>query len=296
VKKLATLLAIALPLVWAIADGKARAQTIPGLTATNGARLTFASQDSTTPDASLIAKGKTRYQDYKCGDCHGPNGEGGGDGPDLTGTRLTAAEISKFLEKPSPDAYMKGMPDIPTTSPDHQPLVTYVVSLKRPPDPPVPPVQPSTPAGEETQKNGSPVVHKLSAAEKAHILDGDFTVEKNVDRLPANLKSAFASLAKMPDFKMANPGEKYQETDVISELGLPSRRLIFAGISKDRYFIHYEKGGIFHSYHLAVFDVSPEGKVTFHWGGAGGPAANDLAQLRKMVSAGAFADELAYYW
>jgi Tol biopolymer transport system component len=252
-------------------------------------------QPMPSTDNSLIAQGRSRYLYYKCGDCHGPNGEGGGDGPDLTGTRLTAAEISKFLEKPSPDAYMKGMPDIPTTSPDHQALVAYVISLKLPPEPAARPAQ-SLSSREEPQKNDSPAHHKLSAAEKAHILDGEFTIEKQVDRLPDSLKSAFEVLAKQNGFAMANPGEKYQETDVISELGLPSRRLIFAGISKDRYFIHYEKGGIFHSYHLAVFDVSPTGKVTFHWGGAGGPAANDLAQLRKMVSAGAFADDLAYYW
>ena len=85
------------------------------------------------PDKSLIAQGKTRYADYKCGDCHGSNGEGTPDGPDLIGTRLNAAEISKFLEKPSPDAYMKGMPSIPATHPDNKSLVAYVVSLKRAP-------------------------------------------------------------------------------------------------------------------------------------------------------------------
>lgn len=86
-------------------------------------------------DNSLIAKGRERYLAYKCGECHGANGEGGGDGPDLIGTRLNAEEISKFLEKPSPDAYMKGMPNIPANHPDHQALVAYVLSLKRPSKP-----------------------------------------------------------------------------------------------------------------------------------------------------------------
>jgi mono/diheme cytochrome c family protein len=84
-------------------------------------------------DKSLIAQGKSRYLDYKCGDCHGANGEGGADGPELTTTYMDAGQISRFLENPSPDAYMKGMPNIPAKHPDHQALVAYVLSLKRPP-------------------------------------------------------------------------------------------------------------------------------------------------------------------
>jgi mono/diheme cytochrome c family protein len=133
VTKPSVLLAIALPFLYAASDGKARAQTFSGLPTTYVAKLAFASQASTTTDASLVAKGKTRYLDYKCDECHGANGEGGGDGPDLVGTQLNAEQVSKFLEKPSPDAYMKGMPNIPTNSPDNQALVAYVLSLKRPP-------------------------------------------------------------------------------------------------------------------------------------------------------------------
>lgn len=117
-KKLGILFAIAFPLLIAASNGTARIQTAPG-------------SPSTAPDKSLIAQGRDRYLSYKCGECHGANGEGGGDGPDLIGTRLNAEEISKFLEKPSPDAAMKGMPNIPTDNPDHQALVAYVVSLKR---------------------------------------------------------------------------------------------------------------------------------------------------------------------
>jgi len=88
-----------------------------------------------TTNQSLITHGRARYLANKCDECHGANGEGGGDGPDLIGTRLNAEEISKFLEKPSPDAYMKGMPNIPVNHPDHQALVAYVLSLKRPSNP-----------------------------------------------------------------------------------------------------------------------------------------------------------------
>ena len=80
--------------------------------------------------ASLVAQGKTRFSAYKCYDCHGQNGEGTPDAPDLTHSKLTAEQVSKFLQKPSVDAENKGMPDVPADSPDHKPLVAYVMSLR----------------------------------------------------------------------------------------------------------------------------------------------------------------------
>jgi|HubBroStandDraft_6_1064221.scaffolds.fasta_scaffold77600_2 hypothetical protein len=141
-----------------------------------------------------------------------------------------------------------------------------------------------------------PIFHTFSPTQKAHVLDGDFLVVKKVDRLPEDLKSAFCRLAGMDNFEMADPGEEYQVTDVIVEKGLPFQRLLFAGISNGKYFIHYETGGIAHSYHVAVFSVDSERKVTFVWGGPGGQGAKDLTQLRTMVAAGVYKDDQAYYW
>jgi mono/diheme cytochrome c family protein len=118
VKKLCIFLAVACPLLSAASNRTAHKQAAPN-------------SPSTAPDKSLIARGRERYLSYQCGECHGPNGEGGGDGPDLTITQLNAAEISKFLEKPTPDASMKGMPSIPKNNPDHDALVAYILSLKK---------------------------------------------------------------------------------------------------------------------------------------------------------------------
>jgi len=84
-----------------------------------------------TNDA-LVAQGKARFKAYMCFDCHGDNGEGTADAPDLIHTRLNADQISKFLQKPSVDATNKGMPDFAADSPDLKPLVAYVLSLKQP--------------------------------------------------------------------------------------------------------------------------------------------------------------------
>ena len=80
---------------------------------------------------SLIAQGQARFAAYKCYECHGAHGEGTDDAPDLTGTLLDAQAIVLFLRKPSAHARSVGMPSIPADSPDLQPLVAFVLSLKR---------------------------------------------------------------------------------------------------------------------------------------------------------------------
>jgi mono/diheme cytochrome c family protein len=81
-------------------------------------------------DPQLVAQGKARFQANKCYECHGANGQGTDDGPDLTKLKLTGAEIAAFLEAPSVDAQSEGMPDIPRSSPESPVLVAYVLSLR----------------------------------------------------------------------------------------------------------------------------------------------------------------------
>lgn len=108
------------------------------------------------------------------------------------------------------------------------------------------------------QSSYRPPFRTLSLSQRAHILDGQFTIQKDVNQLPTGLKVQFARLAGEKDFKMANPGEEYQSTDVIMRPGLPRRRLLFAGMSNDKIFIFYEEGGYSHSSHVAVFDLDPQ--------------------------------------
>ena len=99
------------------------------------APLTAGSRAAAAPadDKELAEKGKALYDNkYKCSDCHGMNGEGTPDAPDLIGTRLDADGISAFLQHPSADATNKGMPSFAKDSPDLTPLVAYVLSIKKP--------------------------------------------------------------------------------------------------------------------------------------------------------------------
>ncbi len=137
---------------------------------------------------------------------------------------------------------------------------------------------------------------RLSAAEKEHILDSPFTEVTKTEAMSANAKQAFAKITGESSFALANPGRKYQVTDVVVERDLPRRRLVFAGVRGNEWFIHYELGGIGHSYCVLLFKVDPANGVQFVWGGTGSHGAKNLDQLRKMVAAGQFSDEMQYYW
>ena len=113
-------------------------------------------------------------------------------------------------------------------------------------------------------------------------LDGDFKILTSVDLLPAQVKSAFAAIAHQFQFEMADPGRDFQVTDVITQEGLPRRRLIFAGISEKNCFLHYEMGGRGHSNYVVYFSRGPSG-ATFMWGESPTKPASNLTELRLEV-------------
>ncbi|MBI3477763.1 MAG: hypothetical protein HY010_18675 [Acidobacteria bacterium] len=145
------------------------------------------------------------------------------------------------------------------------------------------------PTGQEFRK-------QLSPADKQHILDGLFTVVTKTADMPASVKEAFAQITGQPAFALANPGQKFQVADVIIDASLPHRRLVFAGVRGDEWFVHYEVGGIGHGYCLLLFKVDTKNNMQFLWGGAGSRSAESLDQLRNMVATGQFQDDLQYTW
>ncbi len=94
---------------------------------------------------------------------------------------------------------------------------------------------------------------------------------------------------------MANPGEKFQADDVVIDQTLPWRRLVFAGAQGDEWFVHYERGGYAHSYHVTAFKVNPYGDADFEWGCSVIRKANALEELRTMVSACRLAKANGYW-
>ncbi len=139
-------------------------------------------------------------------------------------------------------------------------------------------------------------IHRLSTGERKQILDGEFEVISTTKRIPSNIKQEFSHISRQPSFAMAEPGQKYQVGDVVAHRGLPFRRLIFAGVLNNRWFIHYERGGRGHSYYVVLFNIDPDGDAHFEWGGSAANSAKNLEQLRKMIADGQISDARNYYW
>jgi len=67
--------------------------------------------------------------------------------------------------------------------------------------------------------------------------------------------------------KLADPGQNWNASDAITDPMLPWKRLIWAALGGDYYVVHYERGGIDHTFHILVAkltksDAKP--KVVWH--------------------------------
>src|SRR5579863_1249766 len=109
----------------------------------------------------------------------------------------------------------------------------------------------------------------LSGMDAQRLLEGPCQLMTSTAQLPAKLRVAFAMLTGGSEFALANPGEKYQSTDVMTRPKLPLRRMVIAGNCGGYWFIHYERGGLGHSYALVFFQPDSRGEMAFVWGGRG---------------------------
>ena len=122
----------------------------------------------------------------------------------------------------------------------------------------------------------------LTRAERVHLLDGQFSGISSVDSLPSAIRESFLNCRRKCSFEMANPGERFEAGDYITEPWLPRRRMIVAGSSAHRSFLHYEQGGLVHSYLLAIFDLDNEGLLM--WSGYVKGRCENIDCLRSAVA------------
>jgi hypothetical protein len=96
------------------------------------------------------------------------------------------------------------------------------------------------------------------------------------------------------DGKLAEPGQNWNATDVITDPSLPGKRLILAAVGGEYYVVHYERGGVAHSFHILVAkltknDVKP--KVVWR---AVGHQLKDYAAFLDALRSGKLDDRLDY--
>jgi len=125
----------------------------------------------------------------------------------------------------------------------------------------------------------------FTQAAREEFLNGDFTIVKDVRVLPVPIREALSEQGGSR-LVMANPGEKFEATDVIDDSSLPQRRLIFAGVSSDRCFIHYERGGRGHSYIIVFFKVTSAKSMEPLWNGYCDGPSSSFQNLRSKLATG----------
>ena len=115
-------------------------------------------------------------------------------------------------------------------------------------------------------------------------LQDDFRVINRLSDLPRPVLHAFTKEGGSR-LVIVNPGKRFEETDAIDDATLPNKRLIFAGMFRDKCFVHYEEGGIARFGALALFRLKPSESLQPVRHTFCGPAAN-LQDLRSQVAKG----------
>jgi len=132
-------------------------------------------------------------------------------------------------------------------------------------------------------------VTKLSTEDRRALQDSSrFREVHSTSDLPA----AVVALCTNGAGKLADPGEKWNATDAITDPTLPAKRLIWAALGGEYYVVHFERGGIAHTYHILVArltDGDSQPKVL--WRAIGGPL-KDYAAFADALRAGKLDDRL----
>jgi hypothetical protein len=135
-----------------------------------------------------------------------------------------------------------------------------------------------------TASHAFAAAENLAPADRAHLLHarGKAEMIRSMKDLPAAIVQACASASSSHDFHLANPDEKFQATDVITEQRLPGKRLIWAAHIPGYYLVHYESGGIAHMFHLLLVAESPSGARVVWSAGSYGPVEDYDAFLSAL--------------
>ena len=125
-------------------------------------------------------------------------------------------------------------------------------------------------------------VTKLAAADRRALENASrfHEVYSTSDLLPA-----IVALCVGDNGKIADPGQKWNATDAIIDPTLPVKRLIWAAVGGEYYVIHYERGGIAHTFHVLVAKTPKgEAKPKVIWSTVGGPFKDYAAFVAALRS------------
>lgn len=120
---------------------------------------------------------------------------------------------------------------------------------------------------------------------RAHLAAERFSEVRQVAKLPRAVREELARHLQVAHLEMADEGQPFQETDVITEHGLPRYRMVVAAVSDDHCIVHYEQGGIALFRSLAIFSWN-DTKAALLWEGAAPPSLATAAAIQAAVRDG----------
>ena len=126
----------------------------------------------------------------------------------------------------------------------------------------------------------------LSAALRARVKDERFAIVTSIRGLPLGVRDGLQTLFGSATLNIAEPGDQFQVTDEIVKPSLPIRRLVAAGCSIAYCLVYYERGGIAHTWHVALFHWTPAA-TRFEGGGAAPGGLLTIDDVRNAILSGA---------
>ena len=131
----------------------------------------------------------------------------------------------------------------------------------------------------------APAANALPGPLRSHLNDEPFQVVSSVRGLPLGVREELQTLFRSAVLDIAEPNAAFRATDIILESNLPTRRLVLAACSIDHCLVYYERGGIAHSWHVALFHWTPTA-TRLDWGGIAPGGLKTIDNLRKAALSG----------
>ena len=126
----------------------------------------------------------------------------------------------------------------------------------------------------------------LSGALRAHVQSERFGIVTSIRGLPLGVRDGLQTLFGSLQLDIAEPGAEFQVTDVVVNPKLPIRRLVAAGCSTDHCLVYYERGGIAHTWQVALFHWTPSA-TRFEGGGIAPRGLASIDEVRNAILSGA---------
>jgi hypothetical protein len=122
----------------------------------------------------------------------------------------------------------------------------------------------------------------LSGALRAHVQDERFGIVTSIRGLPLGVRDGLQTLFGSLALDIAEPGAEFQVTEAVVNPKLPLRRLVAAGCSTDHCLVYYERGGIDHTFHVALLHWTPAA-TRFEWGGTAPGGLATIDDVRRAI-------------